>query len=325
MQQEEAQRLLDIIAHGGQPSMEDALAHFGVKGMKWGVRKREDRAAAKTAKAEKKQARKDFKVESKEAHKVFQDKTKNSGVWDKRMDQWMRAQDVITQDSYNKLSTKDLTIKKGSTLYRTTQTKDGPEGATYVSTNRNDADIYRAILPKFKFLARRENRHDGSIEQKLEAVRTLKSPSEKARVDAFIELMDTPSIQLKNGKTISGRELLKRSGFRKEVKRMDAHTLGLQFYVRFTQTQGIKDAPLNTAYYNKLKEKGYNAVIDDNDRGIVSKDPWIVMDGKGDLKQTGVTEFGAKEVNAAMNSLKLPDKDARSLHTIATGQGKRRV
>jgi uncharacterized protein (UPF0297 family) len=146
-------------------------------------------------------------------------------------------------------------------------------------------------------------KYKNSYEATYKTLETLKSPSEKERVDAFSNLFDTPAIKLKNGKTIDGREFMKRD-FPKEVKTLSSHQLGLLFYNRFTDSQGAK-TPLNTAYFNSLKEKGYNAIVDDNDRGHLSDTPLMILDPNGRLKRTKIKALTADEINNAQRRLQV--------------------
>jgi hypothetical protein len=137
------------------------------------------------------------------------------------------------------------------------------------------------------------------------ALNTLKSPSEKERVDAFVGLMDTPSIKLKNGKTVTGRQFLKRD-YPKEVKTLNAQQLGLRAYKDFTQMQGEVTTPLNSAYFKTIREKGYNMVVDDNDRGHLSEAPLIVLNPNGTLKRMHVHPLSADDINQAQLDLVMP-------------------
>lgn len=273
-----------------KPPLDEALLiHYGIKGMKWGVRKESDEARAyrKTAQA-------NFR---KEVHKAL----------DKRVRSGYGKRNTMTKEEYDKLGTKDRVFKKGHTVHRVSKSTDLNAPVTYVSTNKKDATIYRGLLPAQKFLGDRRKKYEGNYEMTLKATKDLVSPSEKARVDAFIQLLDTKSIKLRSGRMISGRQFLKKAGFSKEVRRMDSFTLGLEFYESFTLSQGHAKSPLNTAYFNALREKGYNALMDDNDRSVVSKDPLIVFDPQGNLKNFKVKQLTTKDVLDAQLNMKLPD------------------
>ena len=271
------------------------LAHYGVKGMKWGVRKTDPTTFSKE---QRKQAKKNVK---KFSNHVFDTKY---------------ADDFFTRkmstEEYSKLSAKDLTLRKGTTVRRVANRKDETyKDSTYVSYTKNDQGVYRAVMPlvnsKNPFKAAGSKTYKEQYEHTFKALETLKSPSEKARVDAFAALMDTPSITLKNGKTTTGRKLLKES-YPKEVKTLNTHQLGLRAYKDFTESQGA-DTPLNSAYFKKVREMGYNAIVDDNDRGHLAETPLIVLSPSGTLKRMSVHSLSADDVNQAQLDLKVPSKD----------------
>jgi hypothetical protein len=269
------------------PVTSQELAHFGVMGMKWGVRNNRTEATT-MGKGDRKLARKNVNDKS---WQVFEEKHFNTPS-------------EITKQKYNSLSTKDVTIRKGTEVRRVTQRRDEVlREFTYVSHKPEDRDIYRvAMTMQMRAGAKTYKK---SYENTYKAVNTLKSPSEKARVDAFIELFDTPSVTMRNGKTITGRQYLERiPAYKKQAKRLDSQQLGLAIYRDFVGTQYLGKHPLNKAYYNNIASKGYNAIVDDNDRGHLAKEPLIILNPNGTLKKMKVHELTADEINKAQLDLK---------------------
>lgn len=270
-----------MIVHDKPPLDGALLEHFGVKGMKWGVHRTKETSEEKAFR--------------KEAQSAFREKAKP--VTEVRLEQ-LFGDSKITKEQYNKLSTKAVVIKKGTTVRRLTRDPNDVGGGShaYVSTNRKDATTYRAVLPAEKFLGLRRKKYEGNYELTLKTTKQLHAPSEKERVDAFIQLMDTKSIKLKGGRTITGREHLKRMGYAPQLKRVDSMTLGLNFYNDFVHTQGMRELAVNSAYFELLRSKGYNALHDDQDRNIISKDPLIILDPKGNLKNVGIKQLSTHDV-----------------------------
>jgi hypothetical protein len=283
-----------ILGEESKPPL-DELVHFGVKGMRWGIRK--DRTYDATqSKAERKAASKNYgKFASAVVQKKYAD---DKNLFERK----------ISPEQYAKLSTKTVSIRKGQTVRRVSKREDENYGEmTYVSYKKGDQDVYRAVMSTMgTFKLGGNKRYKPSYEHTFKAVETLKSPSEKERVDAFVELFDHPSITLKNGKTVTGREFVKDMGFRKEAKTLDAQQLGLRFYKSFTEDQYM-NTPINSAYFKKIQEKGYNALLDDNDRGHLAEAPVIVLNPNGTLKRMGVKRLSADDVNTAMARLKVPE------------------
>lgn len=254
-------------------TVDEFLVHYGVKGMKWGVRKEDKPFKDKLSKAEK-------KAYNDEYGKMFEKR-------------WNRSFGLDGPIEYHKLSNDPVTIKKGHELYRVVGKKNLNAPDTYVSTNEQDRNTYR--------LAMGRSRHHQEIT--LKATKDLMSPSEKERIDAFISLMDTRSIELNNGKQVTGREYLKKRGYRKEVKQLDSQRLGLAAYNQFAESQWMRD-PINTAYFNEVKKRGYNAIVDDNDRNIVSKQPIIVLDTNGSVKRMKITPLTKNDYVQAKREFK---------------------
>jgi hypothetical protein len=269
------------------------LAHHGVKGMHWGVRREHET-----------DEHRDFR---KEATKQFRKEASDALV---RRIENTYGKSELTKEEYEKLSDKDVKYRTGKTLNRLTTDaeKDNAKSALFVSTNKSDAITYKSALPYQdrlikNLLAGGNHKYDGYQETTFKATKTLVGPSEKARVDAFIKLLDTKSVVLKNGKTITGREYLKRIGVAPDIKRLDAQRAGLKYYKTFIQGQW-QDNGLNSAYFNNLRDQGYNAVSDDNDRKILTKDPLIILDPSGAVKQMSVRQLTTDDILKAQKSYK---------------------
>src|SRR5215211_7511775 len=162
--------------HDHKPPLDEALlVHYGIKGMKWGVRSKEDPAA----KAARKVERKRFNTElSKTLERRFAISLKS-----------------LSNEEYQKLSTQGKTFAKGHEFRRVVSKKNKDAIDRYVSTNEQDFYNYRVGLGRKLF-----NRFGERHEVTLKSVNQLKSPSAKERVDAFVDLMDKPSVTLTNGK-----------------------------------------------------------------------------------------------------------------------------
>lgn len=261
------------------------LEHHGIKGQKWGVRK--NRTYATESRELRKESGKNYRHESLEA---FGKRIENR---------------TLTPDDYAKLSDKKEFVAKNATLRRVQRNTDvALSGRTYVSRLVKDAERYKAIIPNDnKVVSRGGNKsYKKTYEVTLKTTKRLSAPSQKERVDAFTELLSTPTVKV-GRQTMTGREYLKRVGYGSEIRKLSDQEAGLKFYIQFNRTAGKQKNALNTAYFESLKTKGYQAVSDDNDRHIVAKAPLILLDSNGAVKVTGVREISADEINRAQRAL----------------------
>lgn len=269
--------------------VDNFLAHYGVKGMKWGVRKDHYREyhevatvdtannIAKRQMANVNMVRYMAKGRSKQERRKFDD------AW------------------YDSLSTGKEFVEKGHHLSRVVRGVDGNalSGYLYVSQIKSDHDMYTATIPAFTngFKAGKRQYHS-AYQVSLETKRRLAMPSAKERVDTFIEQLQTPG----------GKQWLKDNGYKKEIDELNAKEVGLKYYDRFNKYAGNKDIKFNNQYFNTVRAKGYDALIDDNDAGIWSKKPTILLNAKGAVKITDVRQLSANEINEAQRKvMKLRD------------------
>ena len=273
------------------PIVEDFLAHYGAKGMHWGIRK--DRET-RSERSHRNESQKSFRLGQLPELKT-------------RLGQSLNRKGM-TKEQYDQLSTKEVTVSVGKTLRRTTRNPDGTiEDNLFVSRTMKDSQIYRGVMPSSKFLGSYRRPTEGYHEVTMKVVVQLKSPSEKERVDAFVRLMDERSIKTSDGNTITGKEWLTESGYGRQAKKLESLELGMMYYQKFTKSNGVKNSPVNSAYFNALKKKGYNAIVDDNDRNIVSKEPWLIIDAKGSLKNLRVKPLSVDDILKAQKNLVFPD------------------
>lgn len=265
--------------------VDDFLSHYGVLGMKWGKHKNETPAERDARKTEKKRYNSELSV-----------------TLERRME--LQFGKGMTQEEYSRLETKGRTFAEGSTFKRIVEKKNLNADDRYVSTNEQDTYRYRVGLGA-RFLGFGE-RHEVT----LKSVNKLTSPSAKERVDAFVDLMDKPAIILKNGKSVTGREFLKSAGRSRDVRKLDSHRLGLKYYNEFLTSQWM-DAPLNNAYFNEIRRRGYNSLIDDNDAGVLAREPLILLNPKGDVQRMSITPLSKEDVKAADKYFTAPDTGAR--------------
>lgn len=271
--------------------LDQVLSHHGVKGMHWGVHKQQ-----------------------------YEDAKSNfNGLINEVHSRQTRARlnSTISEEDYKSLDDKDQVLKKGSLLKRTTIDPNGDANRDrlYVSDNEKDANFYRGLLPTGLTNGFVGKSHEGFHETTLEAMKDLKSPSEKKRVDAYVELMGSKDI-VENGEHITGREFLKRRGLGNLVDGKSDKDLALKYYGQLASTQGIKNDPMSEAYFKNLQRKGYDLVTDDNDRGILADNPLLTLNAKSTLRTVHTKHLTTEDVHKAQATMSLPHKRSHMHHDL---------
>lgn len=275
--------------------VDDFLAHNGVKGMHWGVRKAEDPSNPKSSKELVKAAKKNYGEQS-------------DPILEARISRQFGSGSKL---NYSELSNKKVSINAGKQFYRLTQHSDeSMRQMTYVSTNVADRERYRMALAKTGFAIAKQSYKANNYEATYKSVKKLTSPSEKERVDAFTSLLDSRISVGKRGRTVNGRRLLAKAGYGSTLGKVDRQRFGEKYYYEFASNQYMK-SPINTAYFNSIKAKGYNALIDDNDRNIVSKEPLMILDPQGSIKQISIKRLTNDEINKTMSTFTAVQNDKK--------------
>lgn len=288
-----------MILNEQKPPLDEALVHFGVKGMKWGVRK--NRTTDQLDKSERQAAKQNMKTEGREVVGAL-------------LERQFLGKGSLADVPYSRLSEETRTIRAGAEFYRATPRKNEVfRTRTYVSTNEEDRNRYNAVMPSLSGKGGKKG-YKIHYEQTLKLTKDLTLPSEKARIDAFNDIMNSKSMEIKTvfGKTkeVTGREYLVKTGHGRAVKRYDDALLGKLYFDRMNSTASF-DSPMNTAYFKNLQSKGFNALQDDNDKGILSRDPIILLNPNNTVKTTAIRQLTARDINNAQIKFTAPTRERR--------------
>ena len=251
----------------------DSLAHFGVKGMHWGVWNEETRR--RHMGGGKREAKSDISGSSQNENGK-KGLTRNQkiaigvaaagvalaaigGYGLYKATQPSSGYKVLSgdkiADSLDKFDDVPVSIRKGASLSRVSPNKVDDlkeKGELYVSYKLRDKAKYVDRMPGESWL-----RYRDSYKQTLKTSKPIKAPSEREAAKIFASVAGKDS-------TVADYQRFMSDGIRKKNQN-----------------------PHREAFVSKVKEMGYNALIDSNDTGWTKK-PLVLLDPDGSIsKQRG--------------------------------------
>lgn len=259
------------------------LAHHGVKGMKWGVRQDQHRTYSEKATTT------SDNVIKRAGSTVQMTRYFATGGS-------LKKQQKYTEEWYDSLDTGKTFIEKGATMNRIVRGVDDRalSGRLYVSTLESDHEMYKAVIPAVqKKFAFGQKEYHSVYQVELEAKKKLSMPSEKERIDIFIDTIKTPE----------GRKWMADSGYKDQINELNAKEMGLSAYKKFNKVAGNQELKITDVYFDKVKAKGYEAILDDNDAGVWSKSPTILLSPKSTVRVNSVEQLSADDINAAQRNV----------------------
>lgn len=219
----------------------------------------------------------------------------------------------------------DKVLRKGTKLNSIEYVYD-PSGFkkkwkyTYNPENEWDSKVYRGAFSVYKSNWGRFPLKDVSYE----VTRDLKMPNSKERYEAFKKVYnENKKVAVKDLKNVQG--ILKRYNFGKNTDENDRKQVTVDLsnlkteddykaaYSVFNHAMENVNAFKTTKKYAKLMEKNFDAMVDDNNRGVYNEaqDPIIIFNKK-DLKW----------LNTDYNVLDNMYKNYTDVKTVLNAQGK---
>lgn len=280
------------------------LYHHGVKGMKWGVRRYQNKDGSLTEAGKKRYS---GKTESESESDADVRKRKIAkriaigagvaamtlavagGVYAYKKNSYLSSIDIksIQRGKYavDNLSN-DTVIPKGSTIFRTSTHSSLRSDLTYASITRDDRNRYIARLGEM---------YSGKnlYQMKLKTVTDVKIPSEKKQFDMFVDLLTNDE---KFSKALAHNPhgmTPKLFGDRKAAEVWASNYHYENFITRAINlgTHHDKDGTLSR-YADYVKRSGYRGLIDVNDIGTTAKKPVIIFDTDDNLLVESAKKLG---------------------------------
>lgn len=259
------------------------LYHYGVKGMKWGIRRYQNKDGTLTSKGKKRYEKSndnsndEDEIKNNKSRKILTKRNIAIGatvvgaslaamgamyVYKKTNPtmhvKYMNFGEIV---DINNLSSKDIIVKKGTKFHRVSSksVEDYAEEGKriYASYLKSDARIYKEEMPKF--IRRWGNQgiisDDGktSYEHIMKMNKDIKAPSKKLMAEIYMKVTG-------NNEVDSGR------------------------YQRFMENLNNNDNPDTKKFFQYVKNLGYNAILDENDAGNFTKSPLILLNPKDDIE-----------------------------------------
>ena len=177
----------------------------------------------------------------------------------------------------NNMSKVDTVLKKGTKFHRISSkpienyAEDGKR--IYTSFLKKDNHIYKETMPGFIKSWQTKGiveKSDGIYEHVMKAKTEIKIPSKRTMADLYMKA--TNSAHIDEGQ-----------------------------YSRFMERLNNRDNPEVNRFFELVKSKGYNAIIDENDAGHFTKSPLILFDLKNTIDSSKVKKI--TKISKFMNIL----------------------
>lgn len=289
---------------------EELLLHYGVKGMKWGVRRKRKTGSRESRLAEgyvsKGMNQEQAAISARKRAKLEKALAITAGVaitaavsygvykhvGDNKLRGYLKSTYDVPDSIFNKkmsdLDDTDLFLPKGTSLHRmsTSKTLENSD-MSYMSYTKKDVNRYRAIYSMIN--AKAEKYYD----IKLESVSDIKAPSKRKQVDTMAKL-------LKDDDFVKGLESMKfkygsvNDQIRGIIDTDGPESAAKSLFPLFANSLGSgTDNPAVKKFLDEVKTQGYNALIDTNDQALkISDSPLISLSPDIDVVQKNSKKVG---------------------------------
>lgn len=170
-------------------------------------------------------------------------------------------------------------------------------GHAYVNYLKSDSRRYRGF-----FGARLKAMNKGATvySVELEAAKDLMAPSKQERVKTFVELYKNDPVLRKRLGDYHKDDYhnftpMPRKFYEQQYSNLAKDQIKTKGYETFVKAIG-GDEYVRNAYFQRLTEKGYHFVTDDQDAGVFGTAPSIIFDRQASTRYGGQSEISDKEI-----------------------------
>lgn len=234
------------------------------------------------------------------------DKLDFDQYWAKLRKTEMSRVSGISKDAFDKMDDTPISVPAGHIFKRVSTDKEEVlRERIFAAYKDEDVTRYQAALPKFWESWGIGGSAKGGYVVSIKAKEAITSPSQKARVKAYMDLLDE-NVQGKDffndKKSQTGKAWLEDLGIDITGKGKTTEEVALNTYRDFS-LRLAQGSTLGSAYYDKIKKAGYNAIIDDNDAGKLSDSPMMIFNTSKSMERVGATVLSPANIQAAKDRL----------------------
>lgn len=167
----------------------------------------------------------------------------------------------------------DIRVKKGTSISRiSAYDESNSKGTTYATYLKSDTNYYKSFFGRLvKSRGLDPSKNENPFQVKMEAAEDLVSPGLRKRIDLWLETYKDVQMEKSFDAYKTRFYYMMSSG--------NGKNLSKNGYRIFQNELGnSKKTYLRDKYFEKLRQNGYNMLIDDNDAGRYSKKPIIILD-----------------------------------------------